>query len=225
MTRVLLVEDDEANSDYAELALRRHGYDVAVATTGAAAQDAARRTPVDVILLDLGLPDVDGIQTCRRLRAITNAPIIIVSGQTDEAAKVMALDAGGDDYVTKPFSVGELTARIRAVLRRHSHDTTQERIEVGGIALDPSRHVVVSGEKEVVLTPKEFDLLQTLMTAAGRVIPRQRILDALWGSGFVGDHNVLDVHVSQLRRKLDQCPGAENRIQTVRGIGYRFSDA
>jgi DNA-binding response OmpR family regulator len=221
--RVLVVEDDDSIADPLERGLRRHGLDVARVSTGAAA--LAAEEP-DVVLLDLGLPDVDGIDVCRALRARSDVPIIVVTARSDELDRVLGLELGADDYVVKPFGLRELVARIRAVTRRsrprgrppgeaHSADEAQR---LGALEIDRrARRVRVDGT-EVSLTPKEFDLLALLATEPGAVFERRRILEQVWDPHWYGPTKTLDVHVASLRRKL----AVDGCIETVRGVGFRF---
>jgi len=224
MAQVLVVEGDDTDGRYAELVLRHHGYDVCISKTGAGALQAVESTQFDIILI--GLPDVDGIELCKQLRAGSDAVIIFVTARSDEPAKVLGLDAGADDYVTKPFSVGELTARIRAILRRQRSAvrSSVQRLETGGIALDLSGHRVIAQGEDVAVTRTEFKLLRMLMSDAGRVVRREQILEAVWGPNYFGDPNILDVHMSGLRRKLKGTTGQPDLLQTVRGVGYRFRE-
>lgn len=223
MTRILVVEDDHANRLYLMTLLREEGYDVVAVDQGADVFESVDHRRPDVILLDVGLPDIGGIELCRRLRTRTTIPIIFVSGRRDEIDKVLALDAGGDDYVVKPFGRSELVARIRVVLRRRQAATIQDgQIEGGGIVLDNmSRQVWVRGRK-ISLTPKEFDLLRALMSRQDQIVTRQELLDGVWGTDFFGDESTLYVYVRQLRQKLERAPSNPRLIQTVRGVGFRF---
>jgi two-component system, OmpR family, response regulator RegX3 len=224
LEHILVVEDDELNRRYAERTLQRDGYSVTTAASGAAALAVLERCRPDLILLDIGLPDANGIEICQRLRARTHAPIIFVSGHEDELNKVLALDAGGDDYVTKPFGAAELTARIRAVLRRGSSAPMApgDQLEAGPVLLNRAEHRVHIRGAEVSLTPKEFELLELLLRHVGRALRRQEIFDAVWGTDFVGDTSGLDGHVRHLRQKLELDASRPHLIQTVHGVGYRF---
>ena len=226
MVRVLVVDDDQLTLRSVAYLLQQEGYGVVTAATGGDAIEEVERGRPDVILLDIGLPDVGGVEVCRRLRERTSVPIIFLTARRAEAEKVVALDAGGDDYVTKPFGVAELAARIRAVLRRSRSvaGPLPEQLAGGGIVLDRGSHRILVRGEEVALTPREFDLLHFLMANAGRAVDRQRIFDAVWGIGFFGDQNALDVYVRQLRRKIERDPDQPELIQTVRGVGYRFAE-
>jgi DNA-binding response OmpR family regulator len=225
MARILVVEDDPANLRYASALLRQEGHEVIAASHGEEATDLADRARPDAVLLDIGLPDVGGIEVCRRLRARSGVPIIFLTARREDADKVTALDAGGDDYVVKPYSPTELAARVRAVLRRSrgTEARAASRIELHGVSLDPvARRAFVRGD-EIGLTAREFDLLYFLMRNAGRALDRQAIFDAVWGASFFGDESALNVYVRQLRHKVELDPERPRLIQTVRGIGYRFA--
>jgi DNA-binding response OmpR family regulator len=210
---VLVVEDDPGIATQLVRGLSRGGYDVAHVTTG---RDALSRGDPDVVLLDLGLPDVDGVEVCRRLRERSGVAIIVVTARGEEPERVLALDAGADDYLVKPFGLAELLARIRAVLRRVRPGG--EVLRHGPLTVDlRTRKVSVSG-REVALTPKEFDILECLAADPGRVVSRQEILESAWDAHWYGPTKVLDVHVAALRRKLDM-PGL---IETVYGRGFRL---
>jgi DNA-binding response OmpR family regulator len=213
---VLVVEDDAGIAQSLVRGLERAGYRVNSAVSGAQALAAA---PADVVLLDLGLPDLDGIEVCRRLRARMDGAIIVVTARGDEADRVVALDEGADDYLTKPFGLAELLARIRAVLRRIGPNTaTNSPLTHGPLTLDPrTRRVTVQG-REVALTPKEFDIVECLIEDAGRVVTRQELLQRVWDAHWYGPTKVLDVHVAALRRKL----GVEGLVETVYGRGFRL---
>jgi len=226
MAQVLLVDSDESESRYTAVVLRYHGYDVRISKTGVSARQAVAGSAVDVVLIECGLPDMDGIDLCGELRAVTDAAIIFLSSRGDDVAKVLGLDAGADDYVTKPFSVGELTARIRAVLRRQQPPSRPATtLETGGVTLDLDRHRVIARGREIAVTRMEFKLLSVLIADAGTVVTRDRILEAVWGPNYFGDPNVLDVHVYGLRRKLKGITTPPDVLQTVRGVGYRFGES
>lgn len=224
MTRVLVVEDEESFSDALSFMLRREGYDVAVADDGAKALDEFDRNGADLVLLDLMLPGVSGTEVCRSLRQRSSVPIIMVSAKDSEVDKVVGLELGADDYVTKPFSSRELVARIRAVLRRHGQPTEllPDVFEVGPIRIDVDRHVVAVRGESVSMPLKEFDLLELLMRNAGRVLTRAQLIDRVWGSDYVGDTKTLDVHIKRLRSKVEADPATPELIVTVRGLGYKM---
>ncbi len=224
MTRVLVVEDEESFSDALSFMLRREGYDVAVADDGAKALEEFDRNGADLVLLDLMLPGVSGTEVCRSLRQRSSVPIIMVSAKDSEVDKVVGLELGADDYVTKPFSSRELVARIRAVLRRHGEPTEllPDVFEVGPIRIDVDRHVVAVRGESVSMPLKEFDLLELLMRNAGRVLTRAQLIDRVWGSDYVGDTKTLDVHIKRLRSKVEADPATPELIVTVRGLGYKM---
>ncbi len=216
MTTVLLAEDDSAIAEPLSRALQREGYLVLVAADGLATLDQVRQSPVDLLVLDLGLPGMDGLEVCRRLRAmLPDLPVLMLTARTDEVDFVVGLDAGADDYVGKPFRLAELLARVRALLRRR----TAESVEVGGVRMELSgRRVLVDGT-EVSLANKEFELLRVLLLRAGQVVTREEILREVWKAPDLKTSKTLDMHMSWLRRKI----GGEHRIATVRGVGFRFN--
>lgn len=224
MTRVLVVEDEESFSEALSFMLRREGYDVAVAEDGAKALEEFDRNGADLVLLDLMLPGVSGTEVCRLLRQRSAVPIIMVTAKDSEVDKVVGLELGADDYVTKPFSSRELVARIRAVMRRHSEPTEllPDVFEVGPLRIDVDRHVVAVRGETVTMPLKEFDLLELLMRNAGRVLTRAQIIDRVWGSDYVGDTKTLDVHIKRLRSKVEADPANPELIVTVRGLGYKM---
>lgn len=224
MTRVLVVEDEESFSDALSFMLRREGYEVGVAADGAAALDEFERHGADLVLLDLMLPGISGTEVCRTLRQRSAVPIIMVTAKDGEVDKVVGLEIGADDYVTKPFSSRELVARIRAVLRRRGEpeDLLPATLEAGPVRIDVDRHVVAVRGQTVAMPLKEFDLLELLVRNAGRVLTRGQIIDRVWGSDYVGDTKTLDVHVKRLRAKIEQDPRNPSLILTVRGLGYKF---
>ncbi len=224
MTRVLVVEDEESFSDALSFMLRKEGFEVAVASTGTDAVVQFDRDGADLVLLDLMLPGMSGTEVCRNLRARSSVPIIMVTAKDSEVDKVVGLELGADDYVTKPFSSRELVARIRAVLRRigEPEELLPGVIEAGPVRMDVERHVVsVSGEA-VALPLKEFELLELLLRNSGRVLTRGMLIDRVWGSDYVGDGKTLDVHVKRLRAKIETDPAAPVNLVTVRGLGYKF---
>ncbi len=224
MTRVLVVEDEESFSDALSFMLRREGYEVGIAVDGMQAIEEFDRHGADLVLLDLMLPGISGTEVCRSLRQRSAVPIIMVTAKDGEVDKVVGLELGADDYVTKPFSSRELVARIRAVLRRRGEpdELLPTVIEAGPVRIDVDRHVV-SVRGEVIPMPlKEFDLLELLMRNAGRVLTRGQIIDRVWGSDYVGDTKTLDVHIKRLRAKIEGDPGNPEHILTVRGLGYKY---
>jgi len=224
VTRVLVVEDEESFSDALSFMLRREGYEVGVAADGAAALDEFDRHGADLVLLDLMLPGISGTEVCRTLRQRSAVPIIMVTAKDGEVDKVVGLELGADDYVTKPFSSRELVARIRAVLRRRGEpeEMLPSILEAGPVRIDVDRHVVAVRGETVAMPLKEFDLLELLVRNAGRVLTRGQIIDRVWGSDYVGDTKTLDVHVKRLRAKIEEDPHHPSLILTVRGLGYKF---
>jgi DNA-binding response OmpR family regulator len=219
---LLLVEDDTKIGKGVAQALENGGYDVAWVTTGRAALDAAITEPPALVLLDLGLPDADGVDVCAQLRAtIPSATIVILTARTDEIDIVVGLDAGADDYVTKPFRLSELLARVRAHLRRPHTGGDAERFKVGPLVLDTASRRVVCSDEEMELRPKEFDLLAFLMQNAGRALTRERIMEDVWDEHWFGSTKTLDMHISALRRKLAELSDPVV-ITTLRGVGYRL---
>ncbi|HEX3337423.1 MAG TPA: response regulator transcription factor [Jatrophihabitans sp.] len=224
MTRVLVVEDEESFSDALSYMLRREGYEVEVAGNGHEALQAFERTGADLVLLDLMLPGLSGTEVCRELRARSHVPIIMVTARDTEVDKVVGLELGADDYVTKPFSSRELVARIRAVLRRGAEpeELMLNVVEAGPVRMDVERHVVTVESTQVALPLKEFDLLELLLRNAGRVLTRGQLIDRVWGADYVGDTKTLDVHVKRLRAKIEPDPANPKYLVTVRGLGYKF---
>ncbi|MDP9396465.1 MAG: response regulator transcription factor [Actinomycetota bacterium] len=224
MTRILVVEDEPSFSDALSYMLSREGFEVALADTGPAALEEFDRGGADLVLLDLMLPGLSGNEVCRQLRSRSSVPVIMLTAKDAEIDKVVGLELGADDYVTKPFSSRELVARIRAVLRRGSEpeDTAPAALEVGPVRMDVDRHVVSVDGSPVQLPLKEFELLEVLLRNAGRVLTRGQLIDRVWGSDYVGDTKTLDVHVKRLRAKVEQDPAQPRHLVTVRGLGYKF---
>ncbi len=224
MTRVLVVEDEESFSEALGYMLRKEGYEVAVASTGPAALEEFDRSGADLVLLDLMLPGLPGTEVCRQLRQRSKVPVIMLTAKDAEVDKVVGLELGADDYVTKPFSSRELVARIRAVLRRGSDvdDLVPGTVEAGPVRMDVERHVVTVDGHSAPMPLKEFDLLELLMRNAGRVLTRMQLIDRVWGSDYVGDTKTLDVHVKRLRAKIEPDPANPRYLVTVRGLGYKF---
>ncbi|MEV0349351.1 response regulator transcription factor [Nonomuraea sp. NPDC050680] len=225
MTRVLVVEDEESFSDALSYMLRKEGFEVSVAATGPEALDTFDRSGADLVLLDLMLPGLPGTEVCRSLRQRSKVPVIMLTAKDSEIDKVVGLELGADDYVTKPFSSRELVARIRAVLRRQG-DAVEELesavLAVGPVRMDVDRHVVAVRGEQVQLPLKEFELLEVLLRNAGRVLTRGQLIDRVWGADYVGDTKTLDVHVKRLRAKIESDPSNPRCILTVRGLGYKF---
>ena len=223
MTRVLVVEDEESYSDPLAYMLRKEGFEVAVAATGPDALVEFDRNGADLVLLDLMLPGLPGTEVCRRLRAISNVPVIMVSAKDDEVDKVVGLELGADDYVTKPYAPRELVARIRAVLRRGQDvEVAPDTLEAGPVRMDVERHVVTVDGADTRLPLKEFDLLEMFLRNPGRVLTRGQLIDRVWGSDYVGDTKTLDVHVKRLRAKIEPDPADPTYLITVRGLGYKL---
>ena len=223
MTRIMVVEDEESFSDALSFMLRKEGFAVSVATTGPDALAQFDREPADLVLLDLMLPGMSGTDVCRTIRAKSRVPIIMVTAKDSEIDKVLGLELGADDYVTKPFSSRELVARIRAVLRRNVDDFDDSPVvEAGPVRIDPERHQVLVGGQVVSMPLKEFDLLEYLVRNSGRVLTRGQLIDRIWGSDYVGDTKTLDVHVKRLRAKVEPDPAHPVHLLTVRGLGYKF---
>jgi two-component system response regulator RegX3 len=224
MTRLLVIEDEASIADPLAYMLEREGFEVAVAATGPAGLEEFARSGADLVLLDLMLPGIAGTEVCRTLRQSSSVPIIMLTARDSEVDKVVGLELGADDYVTKPFSHRELVARIRAVLRRQAEPEAlaDTALESGPVRMDVDRHRVTVDGKAVQLPLKEFDLLELLLRNAGRVLTRQQLIDRVWGSDYVGDTKTLDVHVKRLRAKIEPEPGAPKYLLTVRGLGYKF---
>ena len=224
-TTILVVEDDDAIARPLVDMLGRQGFAVDLADTGAEALDAFAKGDVDLVLLDLTLPDMDGLDVCRRIRATSEVPLIILTARGEEVDRVVGLEVGADDYVAKPFSIRELIARIRALLRRSKRSSLRRTIEIGGIVIDPAARVVTNQGEPLDLTAKEFDLLHYLMEHAGEVVRREDIMNDVWDQHWFGPTKTLDVHVSSLRRKLNDPAESPVYIRTVRGVGLRFASA
>ncbi|WP_071128641.1 response regulator transcription factor [Varibaculum massiliense] len=221
MTTVLLVEDDPAISEPLARALGREGYEVRAHGTGRGA--LGEIIGADLVILDLGLPDMDGLDVAREIRSQgSSVPILVLTARTDEVDMVVGLDAGADDYVTKPFRLAELLARVRALLRRAGSDFQDDTLEAQDIKIDVSAHRAFQDGRELQLTAKEFDLLRILIKEAGNVVPRQVIMQEVWGSDPAGSTKTLDMHISWLRRKLGDDAAYPYYISTVRGMGFRF---
>ena len=223
MTRVLVVEDEESYSDALAYMLGKEGFDVALAATGPDALAEFGRNGADIVLLDVMLPGLPGTEVCRQLRQTSSVPVIMVSARDTEIDKVVGLEIGADDYITKPYSPRELVARIRAVLRRGVEpDLVPPTLEVGAVRMDVERHLVTIGGDEVRLPLKEFELLEMFLRNSGRVLTRGQLIDRIWGSDYVGDTKTLDVHVKRLRAKIEPDPAQPRHLVTVRGLGYKY---
>lgn len=229
MTNILIVEDEESLADPLAFLLRKEGFDVILAPDGPTALEQFANNTVDIVLLDLMLPGMSGTDVCKQLRATSSVPVIMVTARDSEIDKVVGLELGADDYVTKPYSSRELIARIRAVLRR-GHDVSAESqeeldeqiLEGGRVRMDVERHIVMVDGEEVSMPLKEFDLLEYLLRNAGRVLTRGQLIDRIWGADYVGDTKTLDVHVKRLRSKIEAEPSRPQHLVTVRGLGYKF---
>ncbi len=225
---VLVVEDEESFIDALTVGLEREGFQVRVARDGAQALQSFDEALPDVVLLDLMLPVISGLDVCRMMRAKSDVPIIMVTAKGTEIDTVVGLEVGADDYVTKPYRLRELVARMRAVMRRgpRSADEGDRRdlglLEAHGVRLDPERHEVRIRGQEIKLTLKEFELLECLLERPGRVLKRDTLIDRVWGGDYVGDTKTLDVHIKRLRNKIEEDPARPQIITTIRGVGYRF---
>ncbi|GAA3717629.1 response regulator transcription factor [Microlunatus aurantiacus] len=223
MTRVLVVEDEESYRDALAYMLRKEGFDVVEAADGTEGLAAYDKVGADIVLLDLMMPGVPGTEVCRQLRQRGPVPVIMVTARDSEIDKVVGLELGADDYVTKPFSQRELVARIRAVLRRGQDvELMPDVVESHGVRMDIERHEVSVDGRTVRLALKEFELLEMLLRNAGRVMTRGQLIDRIWGADYVGDTKTLDVHVKRLRTKIEADPGRPKVLLTVRGLGYKF---
>jgi two-component system response regulator RegX3 len=230
---VLVVEDEASFVEALTIGLRREGFEVVVAVDGAEALEMFDAVQPDIVLLDVMLPKVSGIDVCRQLRKRTQVPIIMVTAKGAEIDTVVGLEVGADDYVTKPYRLRELVARMRAVLRRTELNgsgggtsaLTPGMVQVGDVSLDPEEHRVSVDGQELSLPLKEFELLHILLANAGRVLPRDTLIDRVWGSDYVGDTKTLDVHVKRLRSKVEVDPATPTRIVTIRGLGYKYERA
>ncbi|MGV9714203.1 response regulator [Gordonia sp. NPDC003424] len=226
MTHVLIVEDEESLADPLAFLLRKEGFEASVINDGAQALSAFDRISPDIVLLDLMLPGMSGTEICKSLRARSSVPVIMVTARDSEIDKVVGLELGADDYVTKPYSARELIARIRAVLRRGGdvgdEDLSISILEEGPVRMDVERHTVAVNGTLITLPLKEFDLLEYLLRNAGRVLTRGQLIDRVWGADYVGDTKTLDVHVKRLRSKVEPDPGNPKHLVTVRGLGYKY---
>jgi two-component system, OmpR family, response regulator RegX3 len=223
MTRVLLVEDEESYREALAYMLSREGFEVIQAADGVSGLAEFDRAGADIVLLDLMMPGLPGTEVCRQLRLRGSVPVIMVTARDSEVDKVVGLELGADDYVTKPFSHRELVARIRAVLRRgHDTELLPDVVEAGGVRMDVERHEVSVRGEPVKLALKEFELLEMLLRNAGRVMTRGQLIDRIWGADYVGDTKTLDVHVKRLRSKIEVDPASPRHLITVRGLGYKF---
>ncbi|KGA06934.1 MAG: XRE family transcriptional regulator [actinobacterium acIB-AMD-7] len=226
MTKILVVEDEASFSEALSYVLGKEGFEVEVAETGDGAIAAFDKNGADLILLDLMLPGLSGTEVCKQLRSRSDVPIIMLTAKDTEVDKVVGLELGADDYVTKPYSKAELVARIRAVLRRRSDpsDSNDSLLNAGPVKIDVERHQVSINSEIVSLPLKEFELLEFLIRNSGRVLTRSQLIDRVWGSDYFGDTKTLDVHIKRLRAKIEKDPANPVYIQTIRGLGYKFEN-
>ena len=225
MSKILIVEDEEALSDPLAFLLGREGFQTIVVDNGLDALPVFGREGADLVLLDVMLPGMSGMEVCRKLREVSSVPIIMLTAKDSELDKVLGLELGADDYVTKPYSARELIARIRAVLRRHSAETdsaTESVLQGGPVRMDIDRHVVTVNGEEISMPLKEFELLEILLRNVGRVMTRGQLIERVWGADYVGDTKTLDVHIKRLRSKIEPDSSAPQYVVTVRGLGYKF---
>ena len=228
MTTILIVEDEESLADPLAFLLRKEGFEPIVAHDGKTALEEFERHDVDIVLLDLMLPGMSGTDVCKQLRATSSVPVIMVTARDSEIDKVVGLELGADDYVTKPYSSRDLIARIRAVLRRGGdaveveEEFEEQVLEGGRVRMDVERHIVSVDGEPISMPLKEFDLLEYLLRNAGRVLTRGQLIDRIWGADYVGDTKTLDVHVKRLRSKIEQEPSRPQHLVTVRGLGYKY---
>lgn len=226
MTRILIVEDEASFSEALSYTLQKEGYEVSVAEDGLEAVELFDKDGPDLVLLDLMLPGQPGTEVCRQIRQRSNVPVIMLTAKDSEIDKVVGLELGADDYVTKPYSSRELLARVRAVLRRHVDTEVDDAstVAAGPVRMDVERHTVEVRGEAVSLPLKEFELLEMLLRNAGRVLTRGQLIDRVWGSDYVGDTKTLDVHVKRLRAKVEPDPSRPQHLITVRGLGYKFEE-
>lgn len=225
MSKILIVEDEEALSDPLAFLLGREGFQTIVVDNGLDALPVFDREGADLVLLDVMLPGMSGTEVCRKLREVSSVPIIMLTAKDSELDKVLGLELGADDYVTKPYSARELIARIRAVLRRRSAETdsaTESVLQGGPVRMDIDRHVVTVNGEEISMPLKEFELLEILLRNVGRVMTRGQLIERVWGADYVGDTKTLDVHIKRLRSKIEPDSSAPQYVVTVRGLGYKF---
>jgi two-component system OmpR family response regulator len=231
MAKIAVVEDDRNLADLLKYNLSREGFSVVTATDGSAGLALIRREKPDIIISDVMMPGMDGFELTRTLRTETTAPVLLLTARSEEIDKVLGLEMGADDYLSKPFSMRELVARVKAMLRRLEMTAGTEAgipagltLRLGGLELDADRHRLTSNGREVELTPREFDLLSFLMTNRGRVFSRQALVDRVWGLDYPGDDRTVDVHIRWLRQKIETDPARPHHLVTVRGVGYKFEE-
>ncbi|MFA5800912.1 MAG: response regulator transcription factor [Thermoleophilia bacterium] len=222
--KILVVDDETAVRSLVSSYLKREGYQVSEASDGVQALRKARTEHPDLIVLDLMLPEIDGLEICRVLRAESDSFILMLTAKTEEADKLLGLGMGADDYITKPFSPRELVARVKAILRRGAHETASDAavIRSGSIEIDSNRHIAKINDRELDLTAREFDILKQLAARPGMVFSREQLLEMVWGYSYYGDPRVVDVHVAKLRKKMEKDPASPEIIITVRGVGYKL---
>ena len=219
MAKILIVEDDNKIARFVELELRHEGYETETATDGRTGLAKALEPQTDLVLLDIMLPELSGMEVCRRIRQESTVPVIMLTAKNTEYDRVVGLDEGADDFISKPFGMMELVARVRALLRRTRTEDRHREYRVGSLYVSPEKHIVRAGEQEVMLTHKEFELLCLLLENRGAVLTRDTLMDRIWGSGMGRENRTLDVHVRTLRAKLGE---AGSCIETVRGVGYKI---
>lgn len=225
MPKILIVEDEATLAETVAYNLKEEGYKVCIASDGIAAVDVMREEQPDLVLLDVMLPGMDGLEVCRIIRKESDVPIIMLTAKSREIDKVVGLEVGADDYMTKPFGMMELIARVRAAFRRYRHESQpDELITAHGVEIDTKRHVVKVNGSDVVLRPREFDLLHMILTNKGRAMDRTTLLDRVWGEDEFIDNGTVDVHIRRLREKIEEDPSNPKRILTVRGVGYKFAE-
>jgi len=226
LTKILVVEDEASFSDALSYVLTKEGFEVVLADTGDGAITTYDRVGADLVLLDLMLPGLSGTEVCKQLRSRSNVPIIMLTAKDTEVDKVVGLELGADDYVTKPYSKAELVARIKAVMRRQSDqiESPDAILVAGPVRIDVERHQVIIDNQSISLPLKEFELLEYLVRNSGRVLTRAQLIDRVWGSDYFGDTKTLDVHIKRLRAKIEKDPANPVYIQTIRGLGYKFED-
>ncbi len=225
MTKILIVEDEESFREGVAFILSKEGYEIVLASDGNEAIEKFEREGADLVLLDVMLPGLSGLEVCKKLRTMTKVPIIMLTAKDTELDKVLGLEIGADDYITKPFSSRELTARIKAILRRVGGVEEKTSIlEIGPVRIDTERHTVTIDGQEQSLPLKEFDLLVYLMQNSGRVLTRAQLIDRIWGSDYFGDTKTLDVHVKRLRSRVEKDAANPKHIMTIRGLGYKFEN-
>lgn len=225
MAKILIIEDEAPLADILAYNIRQEGHEAIIEMDGVAGLDAARRERPDLVILDLMLPKMDGLEVCRLIRRDSDVPIIMLTAKSRELDKVVGLEVGADDYVTKPFGMIEMLARVKAALRRSDgHVRQKEVLRAGSLEMDIARHRVTIDDKEVKLRPKEFELLRVLVAKRGRVFDRSSLLRTVWGEEEYIDHGTVDVHIRRLREKIETDPANPSRVITVRGLGYKYAE-